>query len=68
MKTSLFSVIASALLLFICSAGVPVSQVYQFNYENVLGTSFELKVVASSGHLASTAERVALAEIDRLNL
>jgi len=67
MKTSLFSVIASVLLLFICSAGAPVSQVYQFNYENVLGTSFELKVVASSGQLASTAERVALAEIDRLN-
>lgn len=67
MKTSLFSVIASILLLFICSAGAPVSQVYQFNYENVLGTSFELKVVASSWQLASTAERVALAEIDRLN-
>lgn len=66
MKTSLFSVIASVLLLFICSAGAPVSQVYRFNYENVLGTSFELKVVASSGQLASTAERVALAEIDRL--
>jgi len=67
MKTSLFSVIASALLLFICFAGAPVTQVYQFNYENVLGTSFELKVVASSEQLANTAERVALAEIDRLN-
>jgi len=67
MKTSLFSVIASALLLFICSAGTPVTKVYQFNYENVLGTSFELKVIASSEKLASTAERVALAEIDRLN-
>jgi len=67
MKTSLLSVIASALLLFICSAGAPVTQVYQFNYENVLGTSFELKVVASSEQLANTAERVALAEIDRLN-
>jgi FAD:protein FMN transferase len=67
MKTPFFSVIASILLLCICSAGAPVSQVYQFNYENVLGTSFELKVVASSWQLASTAERVALAEIDRLN-
>lgn len=67
MKTSLYSVIASVLLLFICSAGAPVNQVYQFNYENVLGTSFELKVVASSGQLANTAEQVALAEIDRLN-
>ncbi len=67
MKTSFFSVIASALLLFICSAGAPVTQVYQFNYENVLGTSFELKVFASSELVANTAERVALGEIDRLN-
>ncbi len=68
MKTSLYSVITSALILFICFVGVsPVSQVYQFNHENVLGTSFELKVVASSEQLATSAELVVLEEIDRLN-
>lgn len=56
------------LLLIICSASLPpTSQLYKFNYENVLGTSLELKVNASSERIANTAEQVALKEIDRLN-
>jgi len=43
------------------------SSVYRFNYENVLGTSFELKVVSNSEQAADYAEQVALSEIDRLN-
>ncbi len=43
------------------------SSVYKYNYENVLGTSFELKVVSNSEQIADYAEQMALAEIDRLN-
>src|SRR5262245_17171535 len=38
---------------------------YVFQYENVLGTSLELKVVATSPMAAKQAEARALAEIDR---
>lgn len=41
--------------------------IFRFNYENVLGTSFELKVLANSEQTADYAEEIALAEIDRLN-
>jgi len=68
MKPSIASVITSSLLLLVCSASLPpASQLYKFNYENVLGTSLELKVNASSERIATTAEDVALKEIDRLN-
>lgn len=40
---------------------------YRYHYENVLGTSFELKVYANAEQTADYAEQVALAEIDRLN-
>ncbi len=39
---------------------------YVSNFENVLGTSFELKVTSTSEDIADQAETVALAEIDRL--
>jgi thiamine biosynthesis lipoprotein ApbE len=38
---------------------------YDFHYENVLGTSLELKVVATSEAQSENAEQAALAEIDR---
>lgn len=38
---------------------------YVFQYENVLGTSLELKVAASSDAQSEKAEQAALAEIDR---
>src|ERR1700726_433122 len=41
------------------------SKLYVFHYENVLGTSLELKVVASSPAQSERAEKAVLAEIDR---
>jgi FAD:protein FMN transferase len=38
---------------------------YVFHYENVLGTSLEIKVAASSAQEAERAEKAVLAEIDR---
>jgi thiamine biosynthesis lipoprotein len=38
---------------------------YVFHYENVLGTSLEIKVKASSAAQAERAEQAVLAEIDR---
>jgi thiamine biosynthesis lipoprotein ApbE len=42
-------------------------QVYVSNFENVLGTSFEMKVSAESPEIADQAEEIALAEVDRLS-
>ena len=39
---------------------------HAYHYEHVLGTSFELTVVATSTTAARRAESVALAEVDRL--
>ncbi|MEO8334376.1 MAG: FAD:protein FMN transferase [bacterium] len=39
---------------------------HAFNYERVLGTSFELQVVAATLDVAKHAEAAALAEVDRL--
>ena len=41
--------------------------VFSFNYENILGTSFQLKVDALSENIAIDAEQEALDEIDRLS-
>lgn len=41
------------------------SRVYIFHYENVLGTSLEMKVAASSAAHSEKAETAVLAEIDR---
>lgn len=42
------------------------SQTYHSSFENVLGTSFDLKVNATNPEEAEWAEKTALAEIDRL--
>jgi thiamine biosynthesis lipoprotein len=42
-------------------------KVYVSNYENVLGTSLELKISAGSDCEAVKAEDAVLAEVDRLN-
>lgn len=42
-------------------------QVYVSHFENVLGTSFEMKVAAESSEIADQAEEAALAEIDHLS-
>jgi thiamine biosynthesis lipoprotein len=43
------------------------SKLYVSNYENVLGTSMEIKIAADKEQTAAKAEEVALAEVDRLN-
>jgi thiamine biosynthesis lipoprotein len=40
-------------------------QLYVFHYENVLGTSLEIKVVGSSGAQSEKAEQAVLTEIER---
>jgi thiamine biosynthesis lipoprotein ApbE len=47
------------------TGGAPREQLYTFNYENVLGTSLEVKVGAASLELAEKAEAAARREIDR---
>ena len=47
------------------SRPLPGDQLYISNYENVLGTSLQLKILASSEAQSKRAEAVALAEIDR---
>jgi thiamine biosynthesis lipoprotein len=45
----------------------PPAKSYAFHYEDVLGTSFELQVVATHPDAAQTAEAGVLAEVDRLD-
>ena len=47
------------------SAAPTRAQLYTTHYENVLGTSFDMKVVSASEAHADEAEAAALAEIDR---
>ena len=47
--------------------GFAADKIYDYHHENVLGTSLELKVSAESESAANSAEKSALAEIDRLN-
>jgi thiamine biosynthesis lipoprotein len=66
MKTFAFlSVAVSASLLLIGAPTVGRERVRTFQRENVLGTSFELKVSAASADAASRAETAALGEIER---
>src|ERR1700688_4296891 len=61
--------LAAILLLAPCRGGSSTvstqNKLYVSHYENVLGTSLELKIMASSPVQAEQAERAALAEIDR---
>ncbi|MBK5271571.1 MAG: DUF2271 domain-containing protein [Bacteroidia bacterium] len=43
------------------------NNLYVSNYENVLGTSMEIKIVAENEQIAFEAENGALTEVDRLN-
>jgi thiamine biosynthesis lipoprotein ApbE len=47
------------------AATLTSDQVYTAHYENVLGTSFEIKTLAASETDSSKAESAALAEVDR---
>jgi thiamine biosynthesis lipoprotein ApbE len=61
--------LAAILLLAPCRGGSSTTstrgRVYVFQYENVLGTSLEMKVVASSAAQSEKAEKAVLAEIER---
>lgn len=63
--------IASILMLVCLVSAKPFRNsqtgVYVSSFENVLGTSFDLKVWTADEHLADLAESTALAEIDRLS-
>ncbi len=58
----LFTVMSSATLL-----PDDPGKTYVSDYENVLGTSLEIKIAAKSAEQAAKAEDAALTEIDRLN-
>lgn len=58
------------LLIALSCAALPhfkTSNLYISDYENVLGTSIEIKIVADAKQNAAEAEDAALAEVDRLN-
>lgn len=56
------------LLLLVTSASKPAKlRIFKSNYEQVLGTSMELKIFSSDKQQADLAERAVLNEIDRLN-
>lgn len=58
-----------AVLVFSSAAILPkkAAKIYVADYENVLGTSLEIKIAADNNQSAQKAEAAALAEIDRLN-
>ena len=70
LMTKAASALAIAILLLaLCPGGSSTvstpDQIYTFNYENVLGTSLEMKVLAPSAAQSEKAGAAALAEIDR---
>lgn len=70
MKLFQFTICSFLLLILCSSADIPhaeTSSIYVSDYENVLGTSFEFKALASTPAKAEAAEKAALTEIDRLN-
>jgi len=71
MKMSLSQLTSTVLLLItLSSATTPTGKhitVYVSDYENVLGTSMEIKIAANKQINAEKAENAALAEVDRLN-
>ena len=63
------TVLSAILLLAVCPVGSSTTPahdpLYVYEYENVLGTSLELKILAPSEGQADKAQAAALAEIDR---
>ena len=68
MRIYFIALAAFVMLTLATRAGSPPkSRLYIANYENVLGTSFEIKIKSQTDAGAQKAEAAALAEIDRLN-
>lgn len=68
----LSNVLVASALMAVCFLGlrsltVEKPKVFKAGYENVLGTSFDLKTLAISERTADLAEKIALDEIDRLS-
>ena len=63
LKWTAIAVIAVAALA--TAALWPHSRVYAHEYDNVLGTSMQVKVLATSDEAAERASQAVLAEIDR---
>lgn len=61
--------LTAILLLAPCQGGTSTvstrGKLYVFHHENVLGTSLELKIIASSAAQSELAEKAVLGEIDR---
>lgn len=66
-KLTFCLVVLAMLASTVRAAHPPKSKLYTANYENVLGTSFEIKIKAQTDAGAQKAEAAALDEIDRLN-
>src|SRR4051812_8278687 len=64
-KKLLFSVAAGLLAVLTTGRTAVASRTFVSNYENVLGTSMELKLTAPSQAVANGAEAAVLAEIAR---
>jgi thiamine biosynthesis lipoprotein len=68
---SLITLFSGCFLLMVCSnftvPSTKNTRMYVSDYENVLGTSLEIKVSSTSADAAANAETAAMAEIDRLN-
>ena len=68
MRIRFIAIAAFVMLASVTRAGnPPKNRLYIANYENVLGTSFEIKIKVQTDAAAQKAEAAALAEIDRLN-
>ncbi|WP_457126645.1 DUF2271 domain-containing protein [Mucilaginibacter sp. HD30] len=68
MRIHLFALAAFIMLAVATKAATPPkNKLYIANFENVLGTSFEIKIKSQTDAGARKAEAAALAEIDRLN-
>jgi FAD:protein FMN transferase len=71
MKKSLKQLFGLLLPLVVFSSAIlppgKTNKLYISNYENVLGTSMEIKIAADGEQYAIDAENAALAEVDRLN-
>lgn len=63
------TLVTAGVVLALCvgdaSSRMPRERTYAFHYENILGTSLELKVGAASQAAAARAEQAALGEIER---
>ncbi len=72
MKRAFIVAVALVTGIAVCGAGYRLwsrggGQVYSSHFENVMGTSLEMKVEATSGPAAQQAEQAALFEIGRLS-